>query len=527
VGTGAPGEREGLLEPNDVIQDPRVTKAHCLYVSDTLNHRVVRIDLSTNSYETYVGSTAGLSGYLDANGTAARFNEPWGLAMTSDGTLYVSDRMNHAIRVVNPSTRAVTTLFRSPVRPTSSVAVNQAKRVPKINGKYVFAQNDPTMSTYRKDGTFSGGTATLIWPGSMRFDSRGNLVVYENVINSIRRISLLSSRIDLVTYAPGEVFKYTTPYYGTVRVDAAGRCGPVDDIFYGSVSQRGNFRVFPAGTTWSSVDLLGAWLTSRWRPSTPTGTADHREEWRGLFGLCGGGAIWTGDAWSGLRRATLKVPGVDRVMTDDELKYYHNGERIYWSGSVDNFPIRNSFKLIHPVDNQFGNDAFDNLTNVSNATLAARITSNGWDSTTGVRPEITGKDLRDLLYYVRWNCGRCVEASYQLTPTSTPASDVVAPTFILSPAVGPVGRTSATIKWTTSEATVGFVEYSESPAYDSTSPNKSMYGNASEVRPSSTSHSVTITDLRPNTQYHYRVRIKDAYGNQSPGVASPPFSTSL
>jgi hypothetical protein len=26
VGTGAPGEREGLLEPNDVIQDPRADR---------------------------------------------------------------------------------------------------------------------------------------------------------------------------------------------------------------------------------------------------------------------------------------------------------------------------------------------------------------------------------------------------------------------------------------------------------------------------------------------------------------------
>jgi hypothetical protein len=254
--------------------------------------------------------------------------------------------------------------------------------------------------------------------------------------------------------------------------------------------------------------------------------ADHRDEWRGFFGLCGGGAIWTGDAWSGLRRATLKVPGVDRVMTAAELKYYRNGARIFWSGTVDNFPIRNSFKLIHPVDDQFGGDTFDNLTDVTNATLAARITSNGWDSTTGARPEITGKDLRDLLYYIRWNCGRCVEANFELTPTSTPASDAVAPTFSLNPTVDPVGSTSATINWTTSEATVGFVEYSESPAYNSTSPNKSMYGNASAVQPSSTSQSVTLTELRPNTQYQYRVRIKDAYGNQNPGTASPPFTTS-
>jgi hypothetical protein len=269
-------------------------------VSDTLNHRVVRIDLSTNSYETYVGSTAGLSGYVNADGTAARFNEPWGMAMNSDGTLYVSDRMNHAIRVVDPNTRTVTPLFQSPVRPTSSVAVTKFKRVPKINGNYVLAQNDPKMSTYRKDGTFSEGTATLIWPGSMRFDSQGNLIVYENVINSIRRISLSDSRIDLLTYAPGEIFKYTAPYYGTVRVDTSGQCGPVDDIFYGSVSERGNWRVFFTGSTWSSVDLLGDWLRTQWRPSIPTGTADHRDEWRGFFGLCGGGAIWTGDAWSGL-----------------------------------------------------------------------------------------------------------------------------------------------------------------------------------------------------------------------------------
>jgi hypothetical protein len=525
VGAGVPGERAGLLEPNDVIQDPRAAWSRYVYVSDTLNHRVVRVDLRAGSYETYAGSAAGQSGYVNGIGTAARFNEPWGLAMKPDGTLYVSDRMNHAIRIVNPGTRAVSTLFRSPLRPASSVTVDQSKRVPKIGGKYALAPDDPGMGTYRIDGTFSGGTATLIWPGAMRLDSQGNLVVYENVVNSLRRVSPSRARIDLLTYAPGEIVKYTTPYYGTLRIDTAGDCGPVDDIFFGSVAQRGNWRVFPSATGWTSVDLLGSWLRNRWRPSTATGTAEHREEWRGLFGLCGGGAIWTGDAWSGLRRATLKLPGADRVLSADELEYYRNGERIYWTGTVDNFPLRNSFKLVHPVNDQFGGDAFDNLVNVSNAALAARIVSDGWGSTTGTRPEITGKDLRDLLYYVRWNCGRCVDADYELTPLASPASDAAAPVVTAGPTVSALARTTATIRWTTSEPTVGFVEYSEQPVYDPASPNRSMYGNASAVRPSSTAHSVTLKGLRPGTRYQYRVRIKDAFGNQNAGLASPAFTT--
>ena len=56
---------------------------------------------------TYLFSTlaggVGQVGYFDAAGTAARFNLPIGIASDTAGTLYVADTYNHVIRRVTPS----------------------------------------------------------------------------------------------------------------------------------------------------------------------------------------------------------------------------------------------------------------------------------------------------------------------------------------------------------------------------------------------------------------------------------------
>jgi len=48
------------------------------------------------------GSTAGTSGYIDATGSSARFNQPRGIAVGPDGMVYVADTYNHCIRKITP-----------------------------------------------------------------------------------------------------------------------------------------------------------------------------------------------------------------------------------------------------------------------------------------------------------------------------------------------------------------------------------------------------------------------------------------
>lgn len=74
-----------------------------IYVPDTGNHVLRRIDLATGQTSTVAG-TAGTPGFQGDGGPAADalFNAPVGVAVDHDGTIYVADANNHAIRAIDP-----------------------------------------------------------------------------------------------------------------------------------------------------------------------------------------------------------------------------------------------------------------------------------------------------------------------------------------------------------------------------------------------------------------------------------------
>src|SRR5205085_2442622 len=71
-----------------------------IFVSDTGNHTIRRIT-SDGTVSTLAGMP-GQSGFVNAVGAAARFNAPLGLAIASNGTVYIADCGNHSIRTVSP-----------------------------------------------------------------------------------------------------------------------------------------------------------------------------------------------------------------------------------------------------------------------------------------------------------------------------------------------------------------------------------------------------------------------------------------
>lgn len=81
-----------------------------LYVADTWNHRIRRIAVS-GEVTTWAGS--GAAGHADGAAGSARFLYPEALAIDSAGNLYVADTGNHRIRRVDALTGAVTTLAGS------------------------------------------------------------------------------------------------------------------------------------------------------------------------------------------------------------------------------------------------------------------------------------------------------------------------------------------------------------------------------------------------------------------------------
>ncbi len=144
VGTGEPGfggdggsplearlefEAGGNPEPSGGLA---VDDEGTLYIADSLNHRIRRVDFQANTIETVVGTReAGFSGD-GGPGTSARINNVRDLEIGPDGRLYFADSDNDRIRVWDPSTDRVETVAGSGQRgmgaegvPATEIALNR------------------------------------------------------------------------------------------------------------------------------------------------------------------------------------------------------------------------------------------------------------------------------------------------------------------------------------------------------------------------------------------------------------------
>jgi len=101
------GEEARFNNPQDITGDGRY-----LYVTDTHNNTIRRIEIATATITTIAG-TSGVRGHADGTGTNATFNIPAGI--TTDGTsLYVVDSGNNTVRRIEIGTWKVTTVAGSP-----------------------------------------------------------------------------------------------------------------------------------------------------------------------------------------------------------------------------------------------------------------------------------------------------------------------------------------------------------------------------------------------------------------------------
>ncbi len=92
----------------------RWASATRLYVTDTKNHAIRRIDFANDDFFPEVEVTTlagnGESGLQDGLGREAQFNFPTNLDIDASGNLYIADTGNHAIRKITPQGE-VTTLY--------------------------------------------------------------------------------------------------------------------------------------------------------------------------------------------------------------------------------------------------------------------------------------------------------------------------------------------------------------------------------------------------------------------------------
>jgi hypothetical protein len=106
----------GLLSIGDMV-----------LIADTYNHKIKELNPAQQTVKTFLGS--GKSGQRD--GSSASFYEPAGLS-AADNKLYIADTNNHAIRVVDLTTKSVSTLRIKGLEPPASSSTSTSDASPNL-----------------------------------------------------------------------------------------------------------------------------------------------------------------------------------------------------------------------------------------------------------------------------------------------------------------------------------------------------------------------------------------------------------
>ncbi|WP_184338484.1 NHL domain-containing protein, partial [Prosthecobacter vanneervenii] len=199
------GSAARFFSPSGVAVD----SAGNVYVADLGNHTIRKVT-AAGVVSTLAGS-AGVIGSVDDTGSAASFNIPSGVAVDSAGNVYVADSGNSVIRKVTEA-GVVSTLAGSTEATGSMDGTGSAARFNNPSGVAVDSAGnvyvaDGGNSTIRKvtsagvvstlagsaeargsaDGT--GSAARFNNPGGVAVDSAGNVYVADYINSAIRKVT--------------------------------------------------------------------------------------------------------------------------------------------------------------------------------------------------------------------------------------------------------------------------------------------------------------------------------------------------
>lgn len=209
-----------------------------IYVADTQNHRIRRIDAITKAVTTFAGT--GVRGFADSPN--AQFDEPVGLVMDASGTLFVADSKNHRIRKIAP-TGEVTTYCGTGVAEFNDGLAGAAEfNTPlglaiKSGVLYVADSGNHRIRKVATDGDVStlagpligtgdpgyvngpGTDARFTNPVGIALDSLGNIYVTEAASHAIRKVAADGFTSDYVgsrgtagfVNASGAAARFTNP----------------------------------------------------------------------------------------------------------------------------------------------------------------------------------------------------------------------------------------------------------------------------------------------------------------------------
>jgi sugar lactone lactonase YvrE len=264
-GDGGPAVAAGLNAPRGIAADTRGN----LFFADNGSQRIRRIDAATGTIITVAGT--GVAGYAGDGGpaTAALLSNPLGVAVDSAGDLFIADTANYRIRRVDAVTGMITTVagggnnccngsgdngpaVNASLSSPAGVAIDPAGNLiiaDTGDGRVRRVDATGTIETIAGTGgccsgsVGDGGPALLagLSPTGVVADGIGNLYVIDG------------SRVRFIDFTTPSV---TLPAPNIAATQAAGT---------GSI----NMTILPSGAFWGAVSSA-SWLTV----TTPSGTGN-------------------------------------------------------------------------------------------------------------------------------------------------------------------------------------------------------------------------------------------------------------
>jgi sugar lactone lactonase YvrE len=175
-----------------------------LIIADTFNNHVRRVDAATGKIATLAGGGTGGDGNPATN---AILVQPYGISLDPAGNIFIADTLNQRIRRVDASSGNISTVAGAGWQGTTGdggAATSAALFDPRgvavdsLGNIYIGNAGNSTLRQVAPTGTISSGSMGLVFAGSVGVDASGNLFIADSGAQKILRVDHTTGSVTTV-----------------------------------------------------------------------------------------------------------------------------------------------------------------------------------------------------------------------------------------------------------------------------------------------------------------------------------------